>query len=167
MGQISTEDAEKAEHAEFRAETQSSGDAGFLWNRQSLNLDSFHGICVSVCRVDGGRWTAIDCQSRFMRYSTAPLRRDFARCIEPDTGEPQAKSQGEGGRGEVFARRNLRPSRRMPPGGPSRSKRRRRIERMVVVRLRFCAGRWFLRTCARRKANQNGNHSCKQGSERQ
>jgi hypothetical protein len=41
--------------------------------------------------------TAIVCQRTRMRGSTAPLRQDFVRCIEPDTGERQAKSQGERG----------------------------------------------------------------------
>ncbi len=43
--------------------------------------------------------TAIVCQRTRLRGSTAPLRQDFAHCIEPDTEERQAKSLGERGSG--------------------------------------------------------------------
>jgi hypothetical protein len=43
--------------------------------------------------------TSIACPRTRLRGSTAPLRQDFARRIEPDTGERQAKSQGERGQG--------------------------------------------------------------------
>ena len=50
---------------------------------------------------DASMRTAIVSQRTRMRRSTAPLRQDFARCIEPDTGEQQAKSQGERGQGLI------------------------------------------------------------------
>ena len=56
---------------------------------------------------DASMRTAIVSQRTRMRRSTAPLRQDFARCIEPDTGEQQAKSQGEKGTGVRFSRPNI------------------------------------------------------------
>jgi hypothetical protein len=54
---------------------------------------------------DASMRTSIACQRRRMRCSTAPLRQDFARCIEPDTGEQQAKSQWERGQGLIRGHR--------------------------------------------------------------
>ena len=92
--QGAAEIAESAEDAEFRAETPRSGDAGVLGDRLSFDLDlsaaSAHVRNASVR-------TSIACQRRRMRYSTASLRQDFARCIKPDTGERQAKSPGDRG----------------------------------------------------------------------
>ena len=52
-------------------------------------------------RGDSSMHTAMVCQRTRLRGSTAPLRQDFAHCIEPDTEERQAKSLGERGQGLI------------------------------------------------------------------
>jgi hypothetical protein len=64
------------------------------------------GANVIRRRGDSSTHTSIACERRRMRWSTAPLRRDFARRIERGTGQTHAKSQGEGVKGEVFAHKN-------------------------------------------------------------
>ena len=77
----------------------------FFWG---IDCDSIGTSSAPFAHVrDASRWTAMDCQSRRMRCSTAPLRQDFARCIEPDTGEKQAKSQEERGEGVRFSRTRI------------------------------------------------------------
>ena len=94
--QGAAEIAESAEDAEFRAETPRSGDAGVLGDRLSFDLD----LSAASAHVrDASMRTSIACQRRRMRCSTAPLRQNFARRIEPDTAKQQAKSQGENGQG--------------------------------------------------------------------
>ena len=53
--------------------------------------------------------TAIVCQHTRLRGLTAPLRQDFARCIEPEENGKRNR-MGREVRGEVFAHKNFRPS---------------------------------------------------------
>ena len=107
---------------------------------------------------DASTQTAIDRQCSPMRCSTAPLRQDFARCIEPDTAKLQAKSQGKGDRGEVFAHKNLRPQLRMhPPLTCAMRRRRRRLIGSAVL----CVARPPLSARISRAASSLTRQNCK------
>ena len=96
-----------------------------MWRRGDAEARAFCGVDCGLIGTpsvpfayvrDASMRTAIVSQRTRMRRPTAPLCQDFARCIEPDTGEQQAKSQEERGRGEVFAPRHFCPKLRMHPG---------------------------------------------------
>ena len=120
------------DHGECRGRSISRGDAGF-WG---IDSDSIETPSAPFAHVrDASMRISTAYQRTRMRRSTAPLRQHFARCIEPDTGERQAKSQRERKRGRGFHAQKFLPA-DFPRTKPRGTRRKKLVMDFPRLRLR-------------------------------